>query len=601
MTYEKLGLRLPEIGRVKIGQKGEKKTSRYGKEFQQPEKLDHFKIVTLGRGDDNNFEVDTRAHEVYGEKPKSLIVRPISSSLEENIQAGFALYSASGARICFGDGQTGNQIDNQTGEVTARTCPCQEYEENRCKKYAKASFFLEKVGGIGGVHTMTIRGKITVPALIGSLKYLTEICDQAGGSIAGVPLDLRLNEVLTKHGKVYSPYFLYAGTVDELVAAAKKAVNTKFRVLAEESDEADDTEGEDYDFETDSAPETKTPAATAPSTDSKDQKDPKDQKETKDAKEPKEPKEPKAAKKPESRPAEQPASKTAAQPQTETAKPTTPAAPAAQQKSEVAAGQQSGIEAPKADAPKTEAPKADAQKADAPKTESDNQGQSAGDKDGGKNGVAAIEPQSGGEKNPLKAFWCDSCHRIANEYGRPGTCKCGSNIWHEAANMKTAQEAIAKKSNGNKPARTFVFWCQNCHFAVESGLKPENCNCDKPHWHTAINMEAANKAIEALTGKIPGEQLAESSANWQQNVDFISSGIKRVFGSSTGPAICKQISLLIDRNISSSADLSHEEVEELIELMGVITEMPKNDRDAFITEWKRGRAERLAAEMGANA
>lgn len=590
MTYEKLGLRLPEIGRVKIGQKGEKKTSRYGKEFQQPEKLDHFKIVTLGRGDDNNFEVDTRAHEVYGEKPKSLIVRPISSSLEENIQAGFALYSASGARICFGDGQTGNQIDNQTGEVTARTCPCQEYEENRCKKYAKASFFLDKVGGIGGVHTMTIRGKITVPALIGSLKYLTEICDQAGGSIAGVPLDLRLNEVLTKHGKVYSPYFLYTGTVDELVAAAKKAVNTKFRVLAEESDEADDTEGEDYDFETGPAPETKTPAATAPSTDSKDPK------ETKDAKEQKEPK---AAKKPESRPAEQPASKPAAQPQTETAK---PAAPAAQQKSEVAAGQQQGVEAPKTEAPKTESPKAEA-----PKTESDNQGKSAGDKDDGKNGVAAGEPQPEGEKKPIKGFWCDSCERIANEHSKPGTCKCGCNIWHEAANMKAAQEAIAKRSAEKKSNPTgqttkpLVFWCQNCLFVVETSPKPEKCNCEKPHWHIATSMEAAKNAIDALTGKTPGERLAESGANRQQNIDTISSGIKRVFGSSTGPAVCKQISLLLDRNISASADLCEEDVEELLELMGVITEMPKNDRDAFIIEWKRGRAERLAAEMGANA
>ncbi|GAB1351387.1 hypothetical protein MASR1M12_01170 [Erysipelotrichia bacterium] len=483
MTYEKLGLRLPEIGRVKIGQKGEKKTSRYGKEFQQPEKLDHFKIVTLGRGDDNNFEVDTRAHEVYGEKPKSLIVRPISSSLEENIQAGFALYSASGARICFGDGQTGNQIDNQTGEVTARTCPCQEYEENRCKKYAKASFFLEKVGGIGGVHTMTIRGKITVPALIGSLKYLTEICDQAGGSIAGVPLDLRLNEVLTKHGKVYSPYFLYTGTVDELVAAAKKAVNTKFRVLAEESDEADDTEGEDYDFETGPAPETKTPAATAPST------DPKDPKETKDAKEQKEPK---AAKKPESRPAEQPASKPAAQPQTETAKPTTPAAPAAQQKSEVAAGQQQGVEAPKTEAPKTDAPKTESQKADAPKTESDNQGQSAGNGDSGKNGVAAGEPQPEGEKKPIKGFWCDSCERIANEHSKPGTCKCGCNIWHEAANMKAAQEAIAaiapkrnliRRSDDKTPG----VLRSNCLFVVEQARSLKNATAKN---HTGISQQA---------------------------------------------------------------------------------------------------------------
>ncbi|MDD2999469.1 MAG: hypothetical protein PHV05_10450, partial [Candidatus Riflebacteria bacterium] len=46
---------------------------------------------------------------------------------------------------------------------------------------------------------------------------------------------------------------------------------------------------------------------------------------------------------------------------------------------------------------------------------------------------------------PLKAFWCDDCHRITNAYSKPGVCKCGGTNFHEAANMQTAQESITRK------------------------------------------------------------------------------------------------------------------------------------------------------------
>lgn len=542
MTYENLGLRLPEIGRVKLGQKGEEKISTQGNKFQAPEKLDHFRIVTLGRGADNNLEIDTKAHEVYGEKPKRLVVRPISGKLEENIQAGYALYSKHGVRLCFGDGQTGNRIDIKTGEITAKVCPCNEYEENRCKKYAKASFFLDKVGGLGGVHTMTIKGKITVPCLIGSLKYLTEICDQAGGSISGIALELRLNEVMTKYGKVYSPYYLFPGTTEELVAAAQKAVNSKFRVLAEETDEADDTEEDDGGAEYPMGKETVVTKAESEEQAQYDSEQPKDKSDV-------------AAKKPESRPAEQLADKTAAQVKENTA----------------------------------------------------NQTQSTGNKDGEKNGVAAGESQSADSKKSLKAFWCDSCHRISNSYTNPGVCKCGCTKMNEAVDMKAAQEAVKKASAKSAQAtaaattgashKVLTFWCQNCCFIIESATKPVSCNCDKTHWHMASNPEEAQKAIDALIGKTAGEQLAEATEKRAEKIGALGANIKKLFGSSAQAAILKQVSLLLNRQIDSSSFISDEELEELEELMGVIAEMPKNDRDMFITSWKQGRAERLTKEL----
>lgn len=50
------------------------------------------------------------------------------------------------------------------------------------------------------------------------------------------------------------------------------------------------------------------------------------------------------------------------------------------------------------------------------------------------------------EAPKVKAFWCDSCHRIVNDHANPGVCKCGCTLMHESANMKAAQEAVNKKS-----------------------------------------------------------------------------------------------------------------------------------------------------------
>jgi len=46
---------LPEVGKIKIGYKGEEMTSKGGKRFQPPKKLDHFLITGLERGADGNF------------------------------------------------------------------------------------------------------------------------------------------------------------------------------------------------------------------------------------------------------------------------------------------------------------------------------------------------------------------------------------------------------------------------------------------------------------------------------------------------------------------------------------------------------------------
>lgn len=545
MTYEHLGLRLPEIGRVKLGQKGEEKIGKKsGKKYREPEKLDYFKIVKLERGSDNNFEIDTRAHEIYGDKPKCLQVRPISGRLEENIQAGFNLYSTAGVRLCFGDGQTGNQIDAQTGEVITRQCPCAEYEALRCKKYAKTSFFLDKVGGLGGVHTMTIRGRITVPALVGSLKYLSSVCEDAEKSIAGVGLELRLNEVMTKYGKVYSPYFIFTGTREELLDLAVNAASSKFRVLADEDEEADDTE------DTEGAENAENQASY----------------------------------------------------------PTGKESIGAGEKDETPAAYNSGVPA-KTEAPKSEKPKAPEAKDVPAKPETQaGQGESVKAEDGkaedvkggeNKGGEGAVAAGNTVTKPPLKGFWCDSCKKIVVDHRKPSQCKCGETKFHEAESFAAAQAAVIKAINKGQaqaqtPAKLLTFWCDGCYGIIEQASKPGDCVCGKNHWHGAANVEAAKKAVEAITGSAtaPAAPQTEEARIRDAKIGAIGAGVKKIFGSSNQGAILKQISLLLERPIEASQYLADCELDELTEFLDAVKDMPKNDRDGFIEVWKQGRKER---------
>jgi hypothetical protein len=81
---------LPEIGRVKVGRKGKMIKSSGGKQFQMPERLDHFLITTLERGIDGNFTLDEAAHKTLGPKPKEIPVSLLYNDPELNFQCRWA-------------------------------------------------------------------------------------------------------------------------------------------------------------------------------------------------------------------------------------------------------------------------------------------------------------------------------------------------------------------------------------------------------------------------------------------------------------------------------------------------------------------------------
>ncbi|MCG7852614.1 MAG: hypothetical protein MIO92_08840, partial [Methanosarcinaceae archaeon] len=97
-------------------------TSGQGKDFQLPKKLEHFRVVSLHRGDDGNYISDEAVHDMYGEKPTELPVRLLFDDIELNFQCRYSCFKGK-TQWCTGDGEYGWRLDEK-GENQAFKCPC---------------------------------------------------------------------------------------------------------------------------------------------------------------------------------------------------------------------------------------------------------------------------------------------------------------------------------------------------------------------------------------------------------------------------------------------------------------------------------------------
>ncbi len=130
-----LKVRPQQLGRIKIGGLGEKKTSRAGKEFQQPVKFTHFRVTTNVRGDDGNFEIDEEVHAKIGDKPMELSGLLMYPKVEENLHTEMCQYKGRGTKgkIWTCDGENATNLKTGTGGACIRL----EGKECECKPYTR--------------------------------------------------------------------------------------------------------------------------------------------------------------------------------------------------------------------------------------------------------------------------------------------------------------------------------------------------------------------------------------------------------------------------------------------------------------------------------
>jgi hypothetical protein len=232
LRIKTMPLQLPEIGKIKIGMKGAARTSRGGNEFQPPQKLDHFLVTTLERGQDNNYLRDERVHAQLGEKPRDLPVRLVFDDPELNFQSRLVAYQGK-TLWCHGDGVVSQRLqkDGTWKDHDCSRCPLadpafQAIPENqrypKCKMNGRLAVMLDTASTVGGVHVLRTTSYNTIVGITSSLAFLTSV---TGGPLAGIPLtmSIRPKTATDPTGKTQTIYVVslgFAGAMEELQSTA---------------------------------------------------------------------------------------------------------------------------------------------------------------------------------------------------------------------------------------------------------------------------------------------------------------------------------------------------------------------------------------------
>ncbi len=236
LVIKNIAPRLAEIGKIKIGGKGEMRTSSGGKQFQLPQRHDHFTITTLEKGQDGNFCRNNKLHAIlekqYGSNPKRLPVRLVYDKLEMNFQSRYARYDGK-TLICSGDGEFADerQHDNTFREIQ---CPCHRQDpawkgedgrgRGKCKINGTLSVIIDGADVVGGVWKFRTTGFNSTIGLMSSLAMISRL---TGGPIAGLPLLLTVapKTTTTPDGQsttVYVVGLTFRGTVENLLESSFK-------------------------------------------------------------------------------------------------------------------------------------------------------------------------------------------------------------------------------------------------------------------------------------------------------------------------------------------------------------------------------------------
>jgi len=170
--------RLPRIGKIRLGVK-----NRNQQGVQYPSAVDYFVF------EDKNTpkEVLEKIKNLYGEKPRKLMIKFFSNDLEQ-IFPQFLKYYSKGQLICRGDGEKARRRQ-ENGEISDILCSykeCPYYQQRMCRPVAHLKFYLEGVpGGFFQIDTSSVNSIININTKIEQLKLIH-------GNITNIPLELTL-------------------------------------------------------------------------------------------------------------------------------------------------------------------------------------------------------------------------------------------------------------------------------------------------------------------------------------------------------------------------------------------------------------------------
>jgi len=218
--------RLAEIGKIKIGGKGDKRKSSKGNEFRMPIKYDHFVITKTEKDLNDNLIIDGEVMKKLGEKPKEIKIKLLYDSIELNFLNSFEMYKGKKC-ICRGNGEKALRKfkDGTEKEIECNIEKCEFPKSNECKPSGILSCILADSNQIGGVYKLRTHSWNSVQNILGSLTFIKL---QTGGKLAGIPLTLKLlKKATSEHGNVNTVNIVFNGNQEALIKAVKEEENRR--------------------------------------------------------------------------------------------------------------------------------------------------------------------------------------------------------------------------------------------------------------------------------------------------------------------------------------------------------------------------------------
>lgn len=198
--------RFIEVGKIKIGGKGEMKKSKEGKEFQLPIRYDHFVVTTTEKGKDGNYIPDHAIMKKLveycnGGDVREIPIRLPFDSIDMNFFTSFQYYHGNKC-VCRGDGESAERTA-QDGSIKKIKCDpdaCEYLKNEKCKVSGILSCHIPLSMEVGGVYRFRTHSWNTVSGILASLKYFS---DNTNGVLQGLPLKMKFLKKSTQdHGNV---------------------------------------------------------------------------------------------------------------------------------------------------------------------------------------------------------------------------------------------------------------------------------------------------------------------------------------------------------------------------------------------------------------
>jgi hypothetical protein len=185
--------RMPLAGKIRLGIKVQNKSGvEYPKET-------------------NYFVCPPEVQAVFGNEPKELDIMLTHNDVPTVFPMSYVWYGQSRGAKCRGNGEIAERVNQETGELETRACPC-EMLNNGCKQVARLLFMIPKVS-VAGVYQIGTSSFNSIIDIQSGLEWVQGVVDR----FAFVALKLRRIPTITHHdGKKQTHYTVKITLPDEM-------------------------------------------------------------------------------------------------------------------------------------------------------------------------------------------------------------------------------------------------------------------------------------------------------------------------------------------------------------------------------------------------